>query len=459
MIQALILLAGVVLALGLAVLMLNPRLRIPAIVVALLAIPGNLDNFVPQMQMDWHAVANNTGPAVSVIDLFLGFGIVLTLREGRLLDHRGARLMVAVALGVALLACLIAAVSAVFLDVEPAAALRGALTFLRIPAVMYLAFALMNLDPKGIGLSLAATVGAVSLIGNGLYTSAVENHDRFTAATFGRNGLGMVLVVAGLMAAGTVMTGLRGGLDRRVVAFAAIVGAASLVGAIGTGTRMSLVALGVALLAALVAVRAARVGLRLQAAGLLGVLLAIVVVATFVTASGTRTVSVVTDVDEIVDTVTDYENVPSYSEVRSRMNFWSQALRMAIEHPLTGVGPYQWNIERYDIDPQAPAMVANPHNTYLQIAAEFGVLVLVAYLALLGFVLWQIVMTYLWRGVPEIPWSKALVVGCALAVPVTELTNSHLFNVRLGPFDWLLASAALAWALATEAPPRADRPE
>ena len=38
----------------------------------------------------------------------------------------------------------------------------------------------------------------------------------------------------------------------------------------------------------------------------------------------------------------------------------------------------------------------------------------------------------------------------AAAYPVTELTNSHLFNVRLGTVGWLLLGSAVAVALAED---------
>jgi hypothetical protein len=37
----------------------------------------------------------------------------------------------------------------------------------------------------------------------------------------------------------------------------------------------------------------------------------------------------------------------------------------------------------------------------------------------------------------------------AVVYPVTELTNSHFFNIRLGAFGWLLL--ALAFVLVTRA--------
>lgn len=434
--------------------MTRPGLRLPALVVGLLSIPGNVDNYVPQMQMDLHAVANNTGPAISVIDGLLLWAVVLTAREGRrawppALNRRfiiGAVIVAAIAI----VACLTAVVT---LGVEPLAAVRGMLTFARIPALIYLAVALLPLDPAGLRLSIAAAIGGVVLLGNGIYTSGVQSQARFTATTFGRNGLGMVLVLVSLLAAGVVVHALRDRIDRRWAVPVGFLAAAALFGAMATGTRMSLIALIVGMVGAIVLNRTwhSRVG-ALQVAG--AVLLAVLVVvgSTFASAAGGRSVSTVTDIGETIDTVSDFKDLSEYSEVRTRSEFWSQAITIAKAHPLTGAGPYQWNILRYGLDAKAPELVANPHNTYVQIAAEFGLPALIAYLALLVAVLVIVAATQLRSGSTTArSWTAALVVACAVAYPITELTNSHLFNVRLGAFGWVLLATALAMALADRA--------
>ena len=447
------------LALGLAALMTRPGLRVPALVVGLLSIPGNVDNLVPQMQMDLHAVANNTGPAISVIDLLLLWAVALTVREsrGRPMPSSQRRFVTGAAI-VALLAVAASAGSIALLGVEPLAGVRGMLAFARITAVVYLAFRLRPLDPTGARLSIAAAVGGVALLGNGVYTSTVEHHERFTAATFGVNGLGMALVVVTLLAVGAAVQARHRQLDPRLAVPLAILAGSTLFAAIATGTRMSLIALIVGGIGALVLNRtwrspagAARV------AGWVALATAVTFAATLTTAGGGRTISTVTDVGNTIDIVTDIENTDD-SEVRTRSEFWDQAIRMATSQPLTGVGPFQWNIERYAFDASAPVLVANPHNTYLQVAAEYGFVVLAAYALLLVLVLLTIAVSQLRRASTSARvWSAALIVGVAAAIPVTELTNSHLFNVRLGAFAWLLLATALAISLADEAERRRAR--
>lgn len=447
-----ILIGGLVVTLVIAWLMLRPTWRLPGLLFALLAVPGNVDNLLPQMRLDPHQIANATAPAISFVDLLIAWAIVLTVREGLLAEWpRWSRLIAAVAIAFGLLA---AGVSLINLaqGVEPAAVLRGVLTLARIPALVVLVIALRDATADGRRLAIAFAAALVALIGNGVFTAWQLETTRFTAATFGRNGFSLVLVVAAL-----ATTGLGIGLwsvaetwrARAVALVAFALAAAGLFGAIATGTRMSLlVAVPAVAIALLVnrtwAHRRGIMGLALIAVGIVAVAGA----ATLWTAEGGRALSVVTDPGETVDIISDPGGEPDYSPVRTRTHWWNQALSMVRGDPATGVGPYQWNIRRYELDPSAAPIVADPHNTYIQMGAEYGLPVLAVYVAGLTLLALAVLATA-WRSTAltrRSPVATAVAAG-ALMIPLTELTNSHLFNVRIGAVTWLLLALALSLTL------------
>ena len=118
-------------------------------------------------------------------------------------------------------------------------------------------------------------------------------------------------------------------------------------------------------------------------------------------------------------------------------------MELARTDPITGIGPYQWNIRRYELEPDAQPIVADPHNTYIQMSAEFGIPVLGAYLAFLLILLTLIAMSSLKERSPvRRSAAAAALVAAALMIPVTEATNSYLFNVRIGAIEWLLLGCA-----------------
>ncbi|MBA2382053.1 MAG: O-antigen ligase family protein, partial [Chloroflexi bacterium] len=172
------------------------------------------------------------------------------------------------------------------------------------------------------------------------------------------------------------------------------------------------------------------------------------------TNAGGRTVSVFTEADKTVDVVTDPGNTPTESEIRSRGQFWTLAVDMAIDRPLTGVGPFQWNVERYERDPGSPVVLADAHQTYLQLAAEYGLVVAALYVLLLT----SVGLVILWRvrsrsERSRLGWAGMGIVLASAVIPLASLTNSHIINPRNGPLEWLLLGAALALALG---PPTTD---
>jgi O-antigen ligase len=450
-----ILAAGLVLVVAIAIVLTQPRWRVPAVVFGLLAIPGNVDDLLPQMTLDPHVLNDVSAPVVSSADLLLLLAVVLTIREGRRTDVIGRRLTILalVLMALAWATSLYAAAS----GVEFAAVVRGMILFARIPALFYLATSLRTELSDGSRVAMAVVAGGVSVLGNGLYTTITGDLDRFTARTFGRNGLAILLVFIIVVATGLVYARWaaagKPGWGRLIAPVSAIIAAGSLFGASASGTRMGfLVLLFVGAIGAVIN----PVGLTRQAVkGMVLTFVAATVIlgaSVVLTTAGGRTVSVITDPDTTVDVVTNPGSVPTETEIRSRGQFWELALQMARANPLTGVGPFQWNVRRYDLDPNGPVAVADAHNSYLQVAAEYGLVVLAVYLALLllslGYVGWRLRHSAVreslgWTGL-------GLSVAC-LVFPLADATNSHLFNIRNGAVEWLAIAVAVALASAAGA--------
>ena len=448
-------LAGVALVVVLALAMLRPAWRLPALAVGLLGIPGNVDNLVPQMLLDPSGLPDATAPAVSVVDLLLIWAVILTLREGR----RTSPLVRRILIGALVLWALASATALIALaaGVEPTAVVRGIIVFGRIPALLFLAGALREEIGDGSVLAFAVALGGIALAGNGIYTTLTSGLDRFTASTFGRNGFAIVLVLTTLISAGLAFrtwSWLRPLTLRSVVPLGAVLVAATcLFGSAATGTRMSLIVLSAACLIAAVTSPSPFDRRSLTRMAIVAAAIVLVVGSSAVLSSGgLRTVSLVTKPGTTVDAVIEPDTVAEGSEVRSRNQFWSLAIQMAEAHPITGVGPFQWNIQRYILDPKGPKVVADSHNAYLQIAAEYGIPALLLYGLILAAALFVIVRGA-WRGrlTRREGWAAAAIATAALVYPLGELTNSHLFNVRNGAFGWLLIAVALvmssgAWA-------------
>jgi O-antigen ligase len=450
---SLILVAGIALVVAIAVAELRPAWRLPALAIALLAIPGNVDNLMPSMQLDYHALADNTAPAISVIDLLIAWAVILTMRERRR-DRSGLfRPFLTVAAVLAGIGILAGAV-AIARGVEPAAAVRGALLLLRLPALLFLAAGLIEETGDGTLLAVAVCLGAFGLLGNGVYTSVSHGQERFYATTFGWNNFGDVLVATSLVATGLALQFWPARRTSRtalaLTALGVLIAALTVFGATATGTRMTLLVLvaGGATAGVMAAFWRSRARM-VRAAVVVAAFVAVVSAAALTTPSGARALSFITDLAGVT-TQSDEPVGPDQSEVRSRLEFWTLAARMTVEEPLTGVGAYQWNIERYDLSMTTDVVVADTHNAYLQAAAELGIPAMLALVLLLGMALWQIVVAPSVLAAqarpPGLPATGIGLAAAAVVLALGDLTNSNFFNVRTGAFEWLLIAAALGMA-------------
>ena len=433
-------------AIALGIVMWQPGWRLPALAFALLAIPGNVDNLGPQMLLDPNALTNNTAPVISVIDLLIGLGLALSLRErGRSVLDGAGRWVIPAALLVFALASIVSLVNLAQGAPLPST-VRAILLFGRIPALIVIAVATADHLVDGRRLAAGIGLGLIPLLGNGLYTSTQLEATRFTASTFGRNGFSLALVLGVFAAAGVAIALLaRGGSTRRMAVGigATILACLGLFAAIATGTRMSILAAVPAAGLALLLNRGWHSRRGLASLAMVGVLVLMTGAAAVMwTPEGQRAISAIIDPGGTVDMVTNPDDEPWYSPMRTRARWWAQAQAMVAADPLTGVGAWQWNHVRYESDPDAIVAVADPHNTFLQLAAEFGLPVLVAYGALLFAVIGSGLVGAWHRASPvATAWPLTLLAVATLMIPITEMTNSHLFNVRLGPLTWLLLGA------------------
>ncbi|HVW48647.1 MAG TPA: O-antigen ligase family protein [Solirubrobacterales bacterium] len=74
------------------------------------------------------------------------------------------------------------------------------------------------------------------------------------------------------------------------------------------------------------------------------------------------------------------------ANVESRAAFWSAAERMAMDHPILGVGPGAFSTEAKNYVRNSPIALENPlvHNSYLEILAEDGPFALLLFLGMLA---------------------------------------------------------------------------
>jgi O-antigen ligase len=131
-------------------------------------------------------------------------------------------------------------------------------------------------------------------------------------------------------------------------------------------------------------------------------------------------------------------SLPSLASDSSRLLLWRISWNEIAASPWLGIGPMHY---AHFPNPKA----AHPHNIYLQVAAEWGIPMLLALLALTGRALWRLARTI--RGVPGGPEraeGSGLLIAC-LAFLADGLVSGNFVMPVAQMWMVLCAAWAIAW--------------
>jgi putative inorganic carbon (HCO3(-)) transporter len=135
------------------------------------------------------------------------------------------------------------------------------------------------------------------------------------------------------------------------------------------------------------------------------------------------------------------------STLAFRVNVWRVALWMMADFPFTGVGMGTFNDVATLLYPFYETQNPGTHNVYLQAGVDLGLPGLIAYLALLGLVLWMA-----WRAVRRFKETGQLVLrGVAIgglsgmiALLAHGLVDNTMWNTRAAFLPWLVVGMLVA---------------
>lgn len=130
-----------------------------------------------------------------------------------------------------------------------------------------------------------------------------------------------------------------------------------------------------------------------------------------------------------------------------RLGFWRDAMRIIYDHPIlgTGLNTYTKVIKEY-----AEVWKAYPHNCYLHMCAELGVVGLTLFLWFLGAV-GVFVTRRIW-GLPDSP-DRTLLAACFAGwcgVLLHSALDTTLYSSQLSALFWVMTGALLAFGRSSE---------
>ncbi len=119
-----------------------------------------------------------------------------------------------------------------------------------------------------------------------------------------------------------------------------------------------------------------------------------------------------------------------------RMVLWSVGVKVMSDHPILGVGPGNYMTTITSNPVRYPAR-ANPHNMFIMLGAENGVIVMLVGLGLAVFTTWEMFQAYLrCRGARE----RIMIVGMFAGVVgfwMQNVTNDLLILPKISTYFWL----------------------
>lgn len=131
-------------------------------------------------------------------------------------------------------------------------------------------------------------------------------------------------------------------------------------------------------------------------------------------------------------------NQTKETSIGYRLTFWKNTIEMLPKYALlgTGTGGFEkaYAVQVEEKSGTAGVVTGDPHNQYLKILVEHGVIGLTVFLSILILLLWQ----------PTTNPFKAIGVASLLAIATTSLFNSHFSTFNEGQFIWIFAGCLLA---------------
>lgn len=126
-----------------------------------------------------------------------------------------------------------------------------------------------------------------------------------------------------------------------------------------------------------------------------------------------------------------------------RIHLWLRALELVARHPWVGVGPMHYNC---DLLPNYPA---HPHNTMLQLGAEWGLPAAILLVCVVCYALWSWIQRTRLRFACMGPADREqLLYPAVLGAAVTALTHALFSGIFIMPMSQVLAFMLLGWMLA-----------
>ncbi|MFA5820593.1 MAG: O-antigen ligase family protein [Candidatus Gracilibacteria bacterium] len=122
----------------------------------------------------------------------------------------------------------------------------------------------------------------------------------------------------------------------------------------------------------------------------------------------------------------NFDNGENLTSSTERLDFWNGAVELAKEKPLLGHGPFSFRWAYQGIQKTFLGISDHPHNVFLKIAVENGVLALLALLVFAGFLIKKVVQRF--RLIPKEKQAMAYILSVSVLGAAAHSLIDYNFN-------------------------------
>ena len=141
--------------------------------------------------------------------------------------------------------------------------------------------------------------------------------------------------------------------------------------------------------------------------------------------------------------VNDLVNIGEYNSIHWRIDMWEDGVKIAREKPVIGFGTGVADIiieERRGKEHGS----ADPHNDYLKILLENGMLGLLSYFALIASILLKLYYSFVRSKMPKFKSMLIIMIALTMALYIMSFGDNIIRNTALQWLYWMLLGGIFA---------------
>lgn len=404
------------------------KIRLVIFFVLLLALPGTIDDFLPQIPIGYEFENGfNTFTIISFFDIFFLLFLILIKKDKKNYQQIKVlnNILTFLVISTFFSFCFALPESN---DYEYGALLKGTFMIVRL-IIVYIFLKNVNVDNNFyINIIYSSMISSILLSVGSIVISSISGSERLQGGSYGNNIFANFLVLLTLIILGGINSK---SIKKKIKPLVILTIGLNIIVIFFTGTRMALIALLIGIII-YVMIQKNKMWVKIVILSHLFFLLI------YVTNTGVFENSRFSVLLNPLEFISQIDKSTS-TTVGTRLIIWDATFDMIKDRPFFGVGPGIWNYERYNYGIYFNVLL-DPHNGYLGLLSEYGLVFFVFYLSFIFIALFKILKHIRYYKKYDLESYKLLLSYCigVICWMITEMSNAGIYKVQIQYFFWII---------------------